>query len=771
MSEKLPSIGYYDASNQQSPKETAISNKEFQSLETIAKIVGGDFGMQVKVGETGKGSFFNPDECSITFDPSHINENLAQARFVAGHEGSHRAISISPTKMGLPARKVAELYSQTGFGFLQNSIEDPAVNDWLSRKFPGLKSDIKENYDGNFMQENVVLGTPETAQIAQQLGYYPKFAHFGSEIIRFWHQGRFSQILDSDVQDALSRTISFAQKSISTIPDPEVNDKKSTLNTAQNRFKINTEKIWPVMKKLVEMDINNESLRKMLEEQLEKIKELLKKDRQMNDAQNSGDSEMAEQLGQEKEEVKKNMGPLGELPEETLKDILKKIQESTRQSDKNITDSQESQQNNESSHGSQGEPQHEKRGNQSGGLIPGNQEGMPFPVDNLPEEIAKALKDAFDKLPSSKKEELRQKAKKQLDELEDALNKDLEGKLNGDRPQNHQEQEESQSSKENKLHDAAKITKRNQEQETAKKLESFRQELMTAYEKTRGELLPMIDDLYYRLRLILKPQEENEYEYGFPTGRILDYSRTMQANENVSQKHKLWIRETEPQKKDYRFWHLIDLSGSMHGEPLQQTYKGFVIAAEAIDRIEDLNGVDMTVRQGITGFDDKVYQFKSFEQRFTTTIESELAKMPNTGGGGTNTLEATRHALDEMKKKQGESANFILTFTDGSPNYDVRDELKSLIKETIDDRKRSKTKIGIIWLGNDISEEQINSLVEEYGYDFGLALPAIENKEKQSGRVNKSFQEKLGDLIETLVKYPEAEYTEIKEALKQEHGW
>ena len=73
-----------------------ISEEDWQTLKIIAQRVGGDFRMEVKLGEPGGGSFFNPEDGSITFDPLHIKENPEQAKFVAGHEGSHRAITPHP---------------------------------------------------------------------------------------------------------------------------------------------------------------------------------------------------------------------------------------------------------------------------------------------------------------------------------------------------------------------------------------------------------------------------------------------------------------------------------------------------------------------------------------------------------------------------------------------------------------------------------------------------------------------------------------------------
>lgn len=169
---------YFPAAKEK-PKETIkveVSREELKILELIAKIVGGDFGLEVRLGEPGGGSFFNPEDRSITFDPLHIKENPRLAKFVAGHEGSHRAITLGPEELGLSPEQTAKFYSQIGFGYLQNIIEDPAVNNWMRKGFPGLADHIEETYDEQLKEEGVVLSTPEVRRIAILLGYWPKFS-------------------------------------------------------------------------------------------------------------------------------------------------------------------------------------------------------------------------------------------------------------------------------------------------------------------------------------------------------------------------------------------------------------------------------------------------------------------------------------------------------------------------------------------------------------------------------------------------------------------
>jgi len=116
---------------------------------------------------------------------------------------------------------------------------------------------------------------------------------------------------------------------------------------------------------------------------------------------------------------------------------------------------------------------------------------------------------------------------------------------------------------------------------------------------------------------------------------------------------------------------------------------------------------------------------------------------------GTNTYSATLFALEALKQVRGETGNFLLTFSDGEPNYDIRDKLKELLKKGKEERERLKIKVGLIWSGKEEDQKKLQELVKEYGYDFGLVMPAVRPKK------GKIFSEALAELLEDIVKNPE----------------
>jgi hypothetical protein len=709
--------------------------KAFEEVSTIAQIVGGDFGMSVKLGDTGRGSFFNPEDISITIDPEHLIKNLSEAKFVVAHEGGHRAITRSPIQLGLSREKMGNLYSKPGFGFIQNAIEDPADNDWFSDKFPGLKSYVNEVYDEQFSDENATLSTPQVIDYAKKLGFMPRFAKFGSEIIRHWHQGRYAKTIDIQVLDALQKTESFVKQSIASIPDKNLNE-DDVIRKAQVRFSINTEKVWPYVEKLSEQDLKDAERSGALDDLKQKIQEDLKqqqnqddKDSQTQNQNNDGQKSQNEKNSNNNQgisdQMKQQLEQAG-LSDSDIQKMMGKLSDSGQEEVKN------------------------KIKNKEGKKLSGNDKENELSELKESEQILDELSDALDKyiksLPREKQEQLQKEAKRKLEDLEDALNDAVESKINLEKPKSHKEVRKDQQLKQEKIREQEKIRQAKEEQE--KKLEELRKSMLTPYEKYRSEVSGQIDNLYYRLKRILKPEDFGKEDSGYSSGQTLDMVRVMQSDYDFNQKTKLWIRESDPEIKNYRFMNLIDMSGSMSGSPINEVFKGFVVVGEALDRLEDFNSEKVRVHQAIKGFHDRVFDYKGFNRRFSKELEDELATIVKNTNGGTNTYLGTISALEEMKKDLGTTGNFLLTFTDGSPNSDSGEKLKSLLKESREERRKKSIRVGLVWL-NDATNQQLKEMVNEYGYDFGLIL----DTEKKKGK--KDFSEKLGDVIEDIVENPQ----------------
>ena len=782
------------------PEKIEIPKKDWQTLEIIAKRVGGDFGMKVKLGQPGGGSFFNPEDGSITFDPLQIRENLEQAKFVAGHEGSHRAITPHPKELGLSSEKIREFYSQIGFGYLQNIIEDPAVNDWMEKRFPGLKPYTEKTYDQQLKEENAVLSTPETQKIASQLGYWPKFAQYGSEIIRHWHQKRFSQTLDPAVEKALKRTIDYAHESIRTIPDPQkiVQDKKEIVSTAQKRFENNTDYIWPEVKKLVEMDLNTEENRQMLKDFQQMQKELGQKKQEMKQAQKEGNKQRQEELQKEIEGLGKELDPFNGLPEDVKKELQEQINKAARgaaeQLNKEIEEKQkqieEAKQKPEelekeikdleekakSAQGKEKEElekqiqekkteklsqemkqqQAEKELKDIQDALDNIQSGqeIPYPEDKLSDKTKQELEKLFNKLPRQKYQELQDKSKKQLEDFEDAINKESEGKLNKDKPESHQERRERETEERETEKEKEEIEKEREEiekerEEIEEKLEELRREKMTEYDKAYEEVADIINSLYNRLKRFFLPERHPKWRRGYPTGSRLDLGKTMQAEADPRYLEKIWERKTIPQKFDYRFSILVDLSGSMKGEKIEETFKGTVVLAEMLEKL----GIQFE----ILGFQDTIIPYKDFREKLNKELRDKLsiAKKEPLDEGVHNQAAwnsdgyCLKKSYQRLRQNVGKN-NFLIVLSDGLPVPDAEHSgpeyaLDKIVEDII---KEKKVKLIGIGLGPDT--EHVN---DYYPHGIPNMKMKVTDEERRQGQ--KDFSEAFADFLEDMIRHPE----------------
>jgi len=791
-----------------------IDPKYIEGLGLIAQVVGGDFGMKIKVGEAGVGSYFNPEKVEIVFDPLHILEDLDQAKFIAAHEGGHRAITRGFHEMGMREEKIKEISSQLGLAYIQNCLEDPADNNWFTRKYAGLKNITEEVYNKMLGEELVPLGLthPEVQMAVSRLGYIPRFVYFGSEIIRDWHKGRFSQGLDPEVKKTLEKIRDKYQEYFETIPKKYANEREIK-EKARERFINFYQNIWPEAKRIIEEDMNDEKLRQMLEKEKEEILQKLKEleeqrqkelEKELNEQKKKGEElekeikdikekmegaegeekenlekKLKEKQG-EKEENEKKQKELEKEQEKSLadrikegiekakkeqekqkKDLEKKLEEKKKQGedlDKQIEDLKKQI---EKAEGEQkkdleqklAKKQGEKKQNQRKqkelkkeikDLEKQEKEGeFPFPMDKLSETDKKMLKEIFDQLPEEEKEELEEKAKRSLEDLEDQLNKEMQGKLNQDNPESHEQrrEREKKEEEERKREEEERERERRREKErkeARKKIEEKIEELKSEYDKYYEEVVDIIDDLYKRLEKIFLPQRHPRWKAGYPAGTRLNLLKAMQFEAARRLKipseeyRKMFERKTLPDKRDYKFMFLVDMSDSMHeggGEKIKETFKGLIVLGEVLNRL----GIDFAIYGFTDEFPENVKKYKSFDEELTEEVRNRLSGVLTEGKGSTPTSSATEIASQELGEHKGKN-NFLVTLTDGIPFPEDSSLTKNLVKK--------------------IREETDQKLV---GLGLGPGTEFVENfyPAAQGNIKIEQLPEVLSQLLEDMILYPE----------------
>ena len=539
------------------------------------------------------------------------------------------------------------------------------------------------------------------------------------------------------------------------------------------------------------MDLHTEELRQMLNELMNAVRELMEKEYEKQQAQQQGDAEKQKEAEEGVQQAQKNMEDLGgDLSEDAKKELLeiakevaKKIKENqpspAGQKEGSEVDQEGSQQ--ESGQPSGAEQSQESGGEPSSGSGEGDsgengiekeKNGPSKPVD-LPfnesmtsEKTKKEIEEKFKKLSEKKKKELREKAQQEMKDFEDKINAEKEGKLTDDKPKSHSEideekeakKQEKEKKKTKKKEDERKQKEEEEEQKRREKIENDlrakMRERMPRYQKIMEQIEQPRDELYERLRHILRPEEYSGLESGHPSGKILNVGRAMQSERDAEQLRKMWDREYEPVESDNRIVSLIDLSGSMEERgKINEAESGVDMAVSALDKLEDINP---GIKNAVIGYHRRTFHYKKMNQRLDEKIQKDLSTMPDRtldNDAGTDTYLGIQESLKEINENLGATGNFILNFTDGESSN--ADKLQKLLKEGKEERRAKKIKVGLIWVGEGLNDAQLDGMMEEYGYDFGLVMPAtkLTDPERQMGK--KDFATALADLLEDIVKNPD----------------
>ena len=687
-----------------SEEELSYLKKVMSSLEYNAKVVGADFDMAVKLGLPFQGSFFDSEEISITFDPEHILKDEKEATFVAGHEGAHRAITPHPGDLGFTKSKIEKLYSQIGFGYLHNVVEDAVVNDWLQKKFVGFQSLVAYNYDKTFEKDNIPMGTGETNMMAAKLGYSPLFTYYGAELLRYWHTKRISEEMDPFLEEAVKESLGTANISIKQRPSSNPS-KSQILATARKRFSINTKNLYPIMERLVEKDKEKMAERNAMEDYMKQKQELDNKKQELDKAQKNGDQKKEKQLEKEIEDMEEKLKKMGDLSEEALKELEKKIREAM----KKLKEEMEK--------GEKGE------GGEGG-------DSMPIPMDQLSDELKQEIKDFFDNLPKSEKKKHKKNAEQQLKEIEDALNKDLEGQLQENKDENSHENQDKRQKEKNKDQKKQDELKKNIESK-----ERERRNELSNYERAAEDVYDVIGELRNSFIRFFEPNKHPRWQSGFDSGQRPNMDYAMQSQIDPRYYHKMWERKTIPHKMSYNITLLLDLSGSMSGENLEESFKAIVAIAESLSRF---SMIDCEVIGYHYHHFQKVY--KKGKERLNDNNREELGSIMTEEFGSTATTEGTEYALKRIRQNSKQE-NILITLTDGVPDSSY--SLVDLMQKEI---PKGDVKFVGVGLGSGIAEETLKEF-----YPKVLHKASVKLSERQIKQGENTFAEDLVELLKELI--------------------
>ncbi len=788
---------------------TTIPQALFEKSRAIARNVGGDTAMRVEVGKPNMGSFFNPEQTSITLDPLHIRSEPHVALFVPGHEGAHRAITRHPRELGKSDDEIIALYSQTGFGYIQNVVEDCAVNRWQIQEFPGMKEPTKLTYDASFSKPDCLMSTPEINALIDQLGFTPKFAVYGTEVLRKWHTGSTAPNLDPAVQTALDRSIHHAERAWQTIPAYGQRNKQEVTQIHKTRFDIIQYRVWNEVANLTKSDLEQAAQNSVAGKMLQNQNAQGQKQQELNEekAKNGADSPKAKALQKELEELQKQAKDMqGNLPQEAieqlLKDLLKQLQQGNaakqQQKQDELAQSQEreaaarkekealdkkiealekklQQQSNPKDkqtledlkeqrgtarakefleHEKQKELQSQldqlkKQLKQSTGQASSGME-VPIDVSQMNEANKALLREILKNMPPKQLREIERDVDRKLERLEDALNKELEQKLpkNGKPLPSH-----SERNKETDRQEAEKqrLQSQNKEQQLlASELESQRLSRLSTWDRAYEAVAPIVNDTYGRLRQKFVPEEHPDWEGGYASGQRIDLQRVMQAEHDPRLMSTIWQRRNIPTEISVVLEILVDRSGSMcQDNKDSETFKAVVYVSELFSKLK--------VPNRVVAFGNEHTCIKDYHESIAEEAVRQKMSILHTADSQqiTKDAPALKASYDEISQRP-EQWKFIVVLTDAGSSEG--DNLTKVVTEIREGRQVITIQFGI---GQGTTDSN-----GYYDWGYGDLLVNPDPKKMPEGA--RLLGEVFPAVIEDILRDPEKYFSGLKPEEKRE---
>lgn len=676
-------------------ERSAFTPEQQQEIETkrrilssLAYFIGKDFQIPVELNEPGAGWHWDFQKNIIRVDPKDLLEKpMDYLRFVISHEGGHRRISRTEF---IPA----ETWKQPGFSFMMNAIEDPRDNNFVAENYPKFREQMQLAYEMNLDLENK---SKEKAQT--KLGYQPRFMQAGFEYIKQWFLDQedgyeISEDLPDEVRQVVQDTLQSARASWTTYPSRGGADGKESEIAADGRtvsgedliseyakasYQINLERVWPEFRKLVEKDMEDQHTQELLDEM------------QQGKAESGGQGlpqELSDQLTPEEQQ---------EL-EKAIDEAIEKAKQDQAKSDQDGELSEEQ--------GSEpGEAPSDEVGEPS---EQAGQKGKPIDLDSLSPELRQKIKDYIDSLPDDEKKELAEKAEKSISDFEKELDKELGRKLSED-PESREAREQAEGSRKTEHEQEAP---QGDEADTtptdSSELEKYREMVAetlkkdeNVYEEYRREVLEVINSLENDLREIFVARRMHAWRGGYKSGKRIDIKRRIQekAKEISAMESRAWEKRELPSEKDYAISLLVDLSGSMQGEKIEETFRAVVVLAEVLNRL--------SIQTEILGFNDRIYEYQKFGEDISRQIREDMGGMlqevSDTSGTGKARWNDDGWALSRASEslgKQKAREKFLVVLSDGTPEESsmhprTKYELGAIISQIIQETDQKLIGLGI----------------------------------------------------------------------------
>lgn len=724
------------------PAQASISRKTLEAklkeLSAVARSVAADAGLDVHLGNPGGGSACRYGGLAthrvdrvkrvVVIDPEHLLDEAN--KFIIAHEGMHAYVTRSPFDRSVhialeQACSPHSLYQEIGFASLFDYLEDCGGNEWLTKNYPAFKEQEQKFYDEMLRVENPEAHTGESQSVMARLGFFPRFAQFGSEVMKRWHTGSYSTTVDPGVLSALQKHQDKVDAFIKSFPTSQHSSAELRDGLFVRRFLIAAVNIMPTIRKLVDEDKAQAGMQQFLNQQTQSTQQGHEQSGQTSSIGGAG-SELSPQANREVNEKAANHRQKlrGQLQEQLdqlakhlkastasdIKDTSEQIEVLRKAIEENFDSADHEAKQEVKRHLDQLEKLHESIDSQGP------------PIHELSENTKTELKSLYEKLAQREREALEKLGEEILKDLEDAIREQLEGKmLEQPAPTHRQNTEASKKA----VQAAAAYQKMI---EDAGELENIRRSKLSLWDAAKEEVSETITRLYTRLEKILRPTVP-EYESGYADGSRPHLPTVMQAKADPKLKSKMWEKKSIALEREFAFSLLVDNSGSMTmDERHLHARQCAVLLSEVLTRLR--------IPFEISIFSDRSQIVKKFDERPDKEKKKAIGEAINGDGGGTNDYMAVKQCVEQIGGRS-EEHKFLIVVTDGGSSNGT--ELQKEIKNALDQ--------GVRVIGLGIGSGTTD--VDKY-YPIGRGELSIDPKDKET-----ALGPYFAKLLEGILKNPQ----------------
>lgn len=187
-----------------------------------------------------------------------------------------------------------------------------------------------------------------------------------------------------------------------------------------------------------------------------------------------------------------------------------------------------------------------------------------------------------------------------------------------------------------------------------------------SYEDTLKEINPLVATSKAKFNRILKDNKYDRYNGKFSSGQL----NMKRLYKQKIGDYKLFQRKTEIQDKSYACSMLIDLSGSMSGQPFEETMKGLILMSEVFNK----TGVDFQ----IIPYSSQHSVAKEFGEGVSSRkINNEMSRVY---GGGTIVRKPYEYAVESLKRHKA-NKKFLILLSDGEFWDMDSDEMRDIVRK------------------------------------------------------------------------------------------